>query len=206
MLQDKQSIKEQFLNQLKQEFQNDYLAVVIPESISRTFVTYCSMKSDLELALQSLAELQNQNSLILKSSLTISTINLYAKCFTQPAQNQVPKLERNIFQNDNRMMEVHDWIMELRHLFIAHRSESMEEYGIALLLLKKPQFDSQRLMFHRYKRLEFSKEEIELFKPLVESALKHIVIKLKSIQDRLVERFLKENTLDQLKLISLNTE
>ena len=189
------------------EYAEKYLIFPIPHILSKKFVAYCAMKEDLELLLEYIALLRKEESHILKSSLTYSLISLYGKCFTDGSQHSNSKLEpSHLFkEDDTENQEVHTYLMNLRHQFIAHRGETDSEIGIAFMIIpKEGSIDDNQIRFTQLKQNSFSPERLDL----IEKTINHIIESLKeSIEkngQKLYENFLKIFTPEQIKLMPLN--
>ena len=139
--------------------------------------------------------------------LTYSLISLYGKCFTDGSQHSNSKLEpSHLFkEDDTENQEVHTYLMNLRHQFIAHRGETDSEIGIAFMIIpKEGSIDDNQIRFTQLKQNSFSPERLDL----IEKTINHIIESLKeSIEkngQKLYENFLKIFTPEQIKLMLLN--
>ena len=107
----------------------------IPEFLSKSFVSYCSMHEDLILIKKYMDKLPMTDS-VTSSALTYSVISLYGKCFTDAAKQKASKLEvRDLFRGGDasKLRKTHDYLMNLRHSFVAHRGDTESEVEAAFL-------------------------------------------------------------------------
>lgn len=82
-----------------------------------------------EIALTSLiVQPKTDETLIIRQSLWFAAVVSYAKCFVG-AEGRGTKLERDdVFRGDvERLREIHEWIMRLRHTYIVHAGNNEEE-------------------------------------------------------------------------------
>ncbi|MGY8921979.1 MAG: hypothetical protein ACKVKQ_08810 [Flavobacteriales bacterium] len=136
----------------------------IPVCLTKKFLSYCAMFEDLGLVLEYIELLEKATlSNTIKSSLTYSIICLYGKCFTK-ADNGYSKLEsKYLFKSENLI--THENLMILRNKFIAHRSDSDSEYGIAYLAINKDTQVSD-VNFKLLKKNKFNAIELERVRDL----------------------------------------
>src|SRR6187402_2333988 len=103
------------------EYAENHLVVAIPGFLSKKFIAYCAMHEDLKRTLEYIKILRTDVDPIVKSALTYSLIALYGKCYTDASKNKFPKLEsKNLFEENTPLSETHNFLMNLRHQFIAH--------------------------------------------------------------------------------------
>lgn len=144
------------------EFKEDYFISAIPGFMSKKFIAYCAMKEDMELILEYIKLLRQKPNAVIESSLTYSLISLYGKCFTDASKNKFPKLEANIFDFQDNLKETHDFLMDLRHQFIAHRGDTESEIGISYMLIPKQKNELQtQIRFRQVKQKSFSKDDLD---------------------------------------------
>ena len=89
--------------------------------------------------------------------MTYSLISLYGRCFTEASKNSFPKLESNdIFQEGDGNFETHNFIMELRHNFIANSGDTESEIGISYMLVPKDdKIENSQIRFGQLKQFAF---------------------------------------------------
>lgn len=148
----------------QQEFSQDYLVLAMPGFLTKKFIAYCAMNEDMELILKYIILLKEKPDNVLESALTYSIISLYGKCFTDASKNKFPKLEANIFEGYMSLIQTHEYLMDLRHQFIAHRGETESEIGIAYMIIPKEigNTDTQ-VRFSQVKQKSFSADDLNRF-------------------------------------------
>lgn len=187
---------ERLINLVKQaqnEFAENYLVLAIPGFLTKKFVAYCSMKEDIELILEYIKLLRNDNDHVIKSSLSYAMISLYGKCFTDASKNSYPKLEPNdIFKNQEKFAKTHEYLIDLRHQFIAHRGETDSEIGIAFMIIpKKEGVDKTQLRFSQLKQNSFSNDNLNEFESLMNFIHDNLMEKIQKSGQKLHEGYLK---------------
>ena len=179
------------IKQAQDEYSEKYLLLAIPGFMSKKFVAYCSMKEDMELILEYIKILNEKPSHVIESALSYSLIALYGKCFTDASKNSYPKLEKNIFEGNEQLLEVHNDLMELRHQFIAHRGDTESEIGIAFMIIpKEGDADKSQIRFSQLKRKTFLKEDLEKYETQMNFIHKCLMGKLEKTAQKLHESFL----------------
>src|SRR5690606_12102962 len=97
-------------------------------------------------------ELKKEPSSIISQSLTYSLIALYGKCFTDAKKNKNPKLEPSkVYLNHKKFNELHIYLMDLRHNFIAHRGLNDNEIGILFMAISKKNVNNSKMKFEQLK-------------------------------------------------------
>jgi len=197
----------QLIKNAQAEYSEEYFAFAIPGFMSKKFIAYCAMKRDLELVIEYIEFLKTspQNATI-KSSLTFSTIALYGKCFTDASKNSYPKLEPNsIFVNQDDFLKTHDFLMDLRHQFIAHRGKTESEIGIAFMLLPKKAGDSQtQIRFNQLKQYSFNVQKLTEFENLIKYIISELDKKIQKSGQKLRDGLIDNFTPEQLTLMMMN--
>ncbi len=197
----------QLIKNAQAEYSEEYFAFAIPGFMSKKFIAYCAMKRDLELVIEYIGFLKTspQNATI-KSSLTFSTIALYGKCFTDASKNSYPKLEPNsLFENQDDFLKTHDFLMDLRHQFIAHRGKTESEIGIAFMLLPKKAGDSQsQIRFNQLKQYSFNIQKLTEFENLIKYIISELDKKIQKSGQKLRDGLLDNFTPEQLTLMMMN--
>lgn len=125
-----------FQNVQKEHGDNNHL-VMIPKTMAKQSVGYSTMKFDFELIHEFSKILSENTKNHIGSAASYSIIALYGKCFTS-SDNGYPKLEeKEIFKNKPELANAHKYLMDLRNRFIAHRTDHIDELGIAYLSIDK---------------------------------------------------------------------
>jgi hypothetical protein len=189
----------------KKNYSNDYLATIIPIIFSRKFIGYCGMREDLNLCKDYIPILKKKQSVITSTAFTTSLIALYGRCFTNATFHKFPKLELTIFENNEENLKIHNYLMELRHTFIAHRGESESEIGIALMLIPKTGSNEETIMkFNQVKRSNFSSEQLIQIDKLLSFLLKHIEKKIQKLADKMSDSLFKNFSIEQMSMLVIN--
>lgn len=148
----------------QEEFAESHLVLAIPGFMSKKFIAYCAMKEDMELILEYIVLLRTKPSNLIESALSYSLISLYGKCFTDASKNSFPKLETNFFAEENNLLETHNYLMDLRNQFIAHRGDTESEIGISYIIIPKEKGDAQtQIRFSQVKQKSFSNVDLDKF-------------------------------------------
>ncbi len=182
------------------------LIIALPGYAAKKFIAYCSIQEDLQLLLQYINELKSKPANTLASAMTYSLIALYGKCFTDASKNSYPKLEPNELFKDNPLKDTHDYLMDLRHQFIAHRGETEGEIGISFMLIPKngDLSDKTELRFNQLKMVNFSEDEINRIEELLKFILGEVQNKIQKAGQKLHDHLLKEFTPEQLNLMRMD--
>lgn len=173
------------------QFGKNYFITAIPGFMSKKFIAYCAMKEDLELILNYINLLRDKPSDVIQSSLSYSLISLYGKCFTDASKNSFPKLEANIFEGKDDLIETHNYLMDLRHQFIAHRGDTESEIGIAYMIIPKETNGLEtEIRFSQVKQKSFSKEDLDRFENQMNFILESLLEKIQKTGQKLHDGFL----------------
>lgn len=194
------------IKQAQELYSKDHFVIAVPSFISKKFVAYCSMKEDLELILQYIAELRQNPAGVVKSALCYSMISLYGKCFTDATQNSFPKLEpSNLFQDGDQNGDTHNYLMELRHQFIAHRGDTENEVGISYILIPEDNnMDKMQVRFSQLKLTGFSAEDVLRIEVLVKYLIEKLLEKIQKTGQKVHDAMMGLFTPQQLSLMLLN--
>jgi hypothetical protein len=194
------------IKQAQEQYSEDYLVITIPGFISKKFIAYCAMKEDIELILEYIKNLRQKPAAVIKSSLTYSLISLYGKCFTDASKNNFPKLESNdLFQLNDGNLETHNFIIELRHQFIAHRGDTESEVCISYLLVpKKDKIENSQIKFGQLKQVAFSEDDINRIEKLLKFLLEKVMDKIQKSGQKVHDGMLNIFTPEQLSLMLIN--
>ncbi len=194
----------QLLKGAQARYSDEYFATAIPKIFSKQFITFCAMHSDLELCLNYLNRLKTKPDEIESSAYVYAFISLYGKCFTDASKAKLPKLDAAIFGEEVVLLKTHESLMELRHHFISHRSETESEMGIALLLLPKEGDTEPIIKFNQVKRMGFSDEMISDYEGTIKFLLEKLKIKMQKHGDKALDSILSHFTPEQLSIMVLN--
>ncbi len=196
----------QMLYNIKNKYSDEYVILGVPTTMSKNFIAYCAIREDLNLVLKYIAEFKRNSSHLIKSSLTYSIISLYGKCFTDASSSNSPKLEASeLFKNEVTNIKTHEYLMDLRHQFIAHRGNTDAEAGLACMLIpKEGGLNKTELKFQQLKLTGFSKKEILNIELLVKTIIKKTEAKINKSGTKVITGMVNQFTPEQLALLSIN--
>jgi len=170
----KKKVTLEFLIKAKNKYSRENWVFIIPNYMSISLNAYISMHKDLTVVLEYLKLLSRQETnKIIKSSLMYSSLALYGKCFTDASQSKSPNLIVSQIISDAKLLETHEFLMNLRHKFLAHRGETDSEIISSFYLINKINNTSQ-LQFMRAKQISFTKVQIFRITELVKALLKKL--------------------------------
>lgn len=179
------------IKKAQHDFGENYFITAIPGFMSKKFIAYCAMKEDLELILKYINLLREKPQNVIESSLSYSLISLYGKCFTDASKNSFPKLEANIFADKDDLIETHNYLMDLRHQFIAHRGDTESEIGIAYMIIPKEVNNLQtQIQFSQVKQKSFSKVDLDRFENQMTFIIGLLLEKIQKTGQKLHDSFL----------------
>ena len=112
--------------------------LLLESHIAKKFASYCMAKKDIDLVSDALIQLKkDNNNTIVKQSLTAFSITTYAKCFVASKGRGLILQPNQVFKNsDSAVKKVHEYIMDLRHDYIAHAGSKYDLCPIAAYLIK----------------------------------------------------------------------
>lgn len=188
------------------KYAEDYLVTAIPGFLSKKFIAYCAMHEDLKRTIEYINILRTNPEPIIKSALTYSLIALYGKCYTDASKNNFPKLEsKNLFDENSPLSETHDFLMNLRHQFIAHRGDTESEIGVSYMLIPKKQGDEQsQVRFSQVKQNAFSGEDLDRFEELINHTIEYLTKMIQKSGQKVYDAFFEMFTPDQIVLMLMN--
>ncbi|TKC06672.1 hypothetical protein FA048_15825 [Pedobacter polaris] len=196
---------------LKDKYPNSIL-YVMPEQLTKKLKSFMLIREDLSFVTQvteqliSLKESHNPNDII-EFALWQSIIITYGKCFTDNKAG-MSKLEKSLFEKyDKKYQEVHDHLMHLRHSYIAHRDDTVNEQAMVFIKVSKTGHmldgDTENIIIARKlasPRVRDLKSLIELLQLLIEEA----DVKIQKNGDKAHNAFLKNYTREQAKSFLVN--
>jgi|GEM_PF-1329917 len=194
------------IRQAQRRYSENYLVLAVPGFMSKKFIAYCSMKEDLELILQYISEMRNNPHGTTKSALSYSLIALYGKCFTDASKNNFPKLEpSHLFAEGELNYITHNYLMELRHKFIAHRGEIDSEVGISYMLIPKVgSVEKTQVRFNQLKMVGFPKKDLDNIEILIKFLIEKIFKKIEKSAEKIKDGMLNTFTTKELSLMTMN--
>lgn len=196
----------QLLKQAQARFSEDHIVIIVPSFLSKKFVGYCSMREDLLLTLEYIKVLRTHPDKVIKSALSYSLIALYGKCFTDASKNNYPKLEPDhLLKDDQAGLDTHEFLIELRHQFIAHRGKTENEVGIAYLAVpKKESLEKYQVRFSQLKLTSFSDVDLDRIEKLIIFLAQKVMEKIQSTGQEVHATMLKVFTTEELGLMMIN--
>lgn len=136
--------------------------------------------------------------------MTFSIISLYGKCFTDATHNKAPKLESDkLFQEQEELFEIHNYLMDLRHHFISHRGESEGEVEAAYIIIPKAEGEPQ-IRYQRLKQVSFTIDQLEEITKLINFVLGELANKIQKSGQKAYSTYLKLFTPEQMSFMMLN--
>jgi len=193
--------------------EKDSLNFFLPKIFADKISTYMSMREDFlylknaaaklsELIEIPVAERDFVTEKIYIPSLWIAIVITYGRNFTDASRAQKPKLEiKECLTPGNEFLEdAHNYLMDLRHNFVAHRGNNDSELSLVYLKLSKEESDMTKSEY-RIKSLRSispSKEQLLLCFGLFDHLQKIVEEKLQKQTQRVHSRLLKEFTPEQL--------
>lgn len=130
------------LERLKERIKNEdvglYQSFLIPDEMSKKIRTYTLMKSDLHYVRNAAQELiDNEYADLITISIWNSLLITYGKCFTDASKSKSSKLEpEKCFDSEQeKLKKTHDYLMNLRHNFVAHRGLTTYEESLSYLTI-----------------------------------------------------------------------
>ncbi|MBE98652.1 hypothetical protein [Flavobacterium coralii] len=191
----------------QEEYSDKYFIIAIPVFLGKKFVAYCSMKEDIELIIKYIDLLNEEVDDVIKSSLTYALISLYGKCFTDASKQKFPKLEsKNLFEDKPELLLQHEFLMDLRHHFIAHRGETESEIGISYLIIpKEGDMNETQVRFSQLKQISFSKQQLNLLKELMLYIHNYLIEKIQKNGQKLHDDCFKIFDINTLKSMMINS-
>lgn len=188
------------------EYAENYFVIAIPGFLSKKFVAYCAMHDDLERILEYIKILRTDANPIIKSALTYSLIALYGKCYTDASKKSFPKLEpKNLFKEKNHLSETHNFLMDLRHQFIAHRGDTESEVGVSYMLIpKNKEIEKSQVRFSQLKQITFSGEDLDKFEALINYNIEYLKLSIEKNGQKMYDAFFEKFTPAQISLMLMN--
>ncbi len=192
------------IEEVKAESAENNFAFIVPHFMAKSFTSYCSMREDLILIKEYIACLEREDNRVINSALTYSTISLYGKCFTDATKSKAPKLEpSHLFKEKAELKETHDYLMNLRHHFIAHRGDTESEVEGAFLLIPKEEKDPQ-MRFLGLKRMTFSQEKKKKIIVLIDFLLDEVMKKIERAGQKMYSAYLKNFTPEEMGIMRID--
>ena len=191
------------LKNAKAQYAQNYLILAVPNFFTRKFRGYCAIREDLLLASAYIDRILAQDDSVLRSALNYSFIALYGKCFTDASQYKAPKLE-SVNIGDPNHLATHNYLIELRHKFIAHRGDTANQVDIAVMLFPKEGNERTQMRYKQVRRLSLSEENLQASQSLIAFLIVYVEQKITSTGQRAHDGFLQMFTPEQLAIMTIN--
>ncbi|WP_282019234.1 hypothetical protein [Salegentibacter mishustinae] len=189
------------------EYGADNNIVAIPGFLSKSFIAYCAMREDINLSLQYIEHLRTvPTNALIKSSLIYTLISNYGKCFTDAKSSKSPKLEPSkIFDDNDKLLQTHAFMMDLRHEFIAHRGKTDSEAGIAFMVFPvgRPDENAQ-IRFKQLKDVSFKEDRILEIEKLLTFILSILETKIEKCSNKIYKSFFELFTEREISVMIMN--
>lgn len=146
--------KDDVLNQILSDIKNiekDTDNYRLPDHLANTLSSYMSMRLDIitiidqtklliEYKSKEFQEPSGNNDLIVRA-LWHAIVITYGKFYSEASKSNSATLSANeVFKNDKRgLREVHDYLIDIRNNYIAHRGDTDHEQGVVYLSIPKGQ-------------------------------------------------------------------
>ena len=189
------------------EYGADNNIVAIPGFLSKSFIAYCAMREDLMLSLKYIEHLRTiPSDAVIRSALYYTLISNYGKCFTDAKKSKSPKLEPlEIFKNSENLLKIHEFMMGLRHEFIAHRGETDSEVGIAFMVfpVRRPDENAQ-IRFKQLKDISLKENKIMEIEKLLNFILSILEQKIEKCSNKIYKSFFELFTEKEIEVMIMN--
>ncbi|RCW75221.1 hypothetical protein DET61_101216 [Marinobacter nauticus] len=127
-----------------------------------------------------------------QKGLLFGALVLYGKCYTEARGRKTRLKPESIFKHAPVKLRVrHDWLMRLRHEFVAHGGEAQEEQ-LKLLLVLRPEGEEKgivSLMGHGATAHSLDIKLIEESQEAVRFAAKKVSAQIEALQRNLLKKF-----------------
>jgi hypothetical protein len=188
------------------------LLYVMPVDLSKKLKSFMLIREDLTFILDITEQLKflkesADSNTTLELALWQSILITYGKCFTENKAG-FSKLEKSQFeQHDIKYQLLHQYLMELRHSYIAHRDDTVHEQAMVFIKVSKTGYmldgDTEDIIIARKlasPRVSDLKSLIELLNLLITEA----TIKIQKNGDKAHNAFLKKYTPEQAQNLLVN--
>jgi hypothetical protein len=192
------------LNKIKKE-ETESLNFLLPRVLSKQIATYMSMREDL-LLIQRQTKLILENKISKKETITsefqdtilpalwYSTIIMYGRCFTDASKAKFPKLEIKdcLLENYPELFETHEFLMDLRNNFIAHRGDSENERSVIYMKIPKGELTGKTEYRIKHEQvISTNTDRLKKCLSLFEHLLKIVEEKLQKSGEKIHAKFLE---------------
>ena len=189
------------------EYGTENNVIAIPGFLSKSFIAYCSMREDILLSLQYVKHLKTiPTDAVIRSALNYTLVSSYGKCFTDARKSKSPKLEPSkIFENHKYFIETHEFIMMLRHEFIAHRGKTDSEAAIAFMVFPvgRPDENAQ-IKYKQLKEVSFNEDRILQFEKLLNFIITVLENKIEKCSNKIYKSLFKLFTEEEISAMTMN--
>lgn len=207
--------KEKAIADIYNAARNSYpqnLLYVMPDELSKKLKSFMLIKEDLvfvsQVAEQLIVSRESQNSnVIMESALWQSIVITYGKCFMENKAG-MSKLERSMLEkHDMKYQDIHDRLIEVRHKYIAHRDDSINEQTMVFIKVSKTGHmldgDTEDIIISR-KLSSWRISDIKLVLELLDLLIKEASEKIQKHSDKAHNAFLQKYTPQQARHLLVN--
>ena len=190
----KKKIKSLLQNQIINMYGDRYEIFTTSEMKVRKYQAYCAMKHDMVLIDKYLGIIDYKTfDNTVNSALVYSIISIYGKCFTDAKSSKSPKLEALKIFTEQENIKTHEYLMNLRHHFIAHRGSTDSEIESTFGLYNRTT-KTTKIEYARVKQMKFNEDERG-------QIISHIATLKSKIQTKIVKQ---EKRLNEVLLKDIN--
>jgi hypothetical protein len=127
-----------------------------------------------------------------QKGLLFGALALYGKCFTEARGRKTTLKAESIFKGaPDELRNRHDWLMRLRHEFVAHGGDSQEEQ-LKLLLILKPEGEERgvvSLVGHGASAHNLDLDIIQKSQDTIRHTVERIGEQIDALQRKLLKKF-----------------
>lgn len=178
--------------------------ILLESPIAKQFAAYCMAKKDIDLVIDAISQCRTTEITIVKQSLTAFAITTYAKCFVGSRGRGLVLQSKQVFKDyDANINKVHNYVIELRHDYIAHAGNKYDLCPVtAFLIVNKEKSDSYRTAYKiKYKAnmiyLSYMVDELDDFEKACGILKEYLIFKKDEAFQKLSEET-KSLGLDEL--------
>lgn len=190
----------------------DNLLYIMPVELSKKVKSFMLIREDLTFILDitkqliSLKESADPNSTI-ELALWQSVLITYGKCFTDNKAGFSKFEKSQIKKHDKKYHVLHEHLMELRHSYIAHRDDTVNEQALVFIKVSKTGFmldgDTENVIISR-KLASPRVTDLKFLIELLELLITEATIKIQKNGDKVHNAFLKKYPPEQARSFLIN--
>ncbi|MBE8714794.1 hypothetical protein [Sphingobacterium hungaricum] len=190
----------------------DNLLYIMPVELSKKLKSFMLIREDLIFVLDiakqliSLKESVDTNSTI-ELALWQSILITYGKCFTENKAGFSKFEKSQLEQHDKKYQLLHEHLMELRHSYIAHRDDTVNEQALVFIKISKTGFmldgDTEDVIISR-KLASPRVTDLKFLIELLELLITEATIKIQKNGDKAHNAFLRKYTPERARSFLVN--